>query len=317
MACRRAAKPGLTLVELLVVIAIVAVLGSLLLSAVLAARESSRRVACANNLRQIGVALNAYAATAGMLPPGIGWNNYSFYAPLLPHLEQAALFNALNSAAPMGIGIGFDQIPPDPHYTVATTRLAVLACPSDPDPGWTYATTSYPGNSGYGWRGSGAAVAGSFEIQAQSVAVPLGQFADGTSNTIAVAEWVRGGGSSGSSAMAGNVYRGRGGSLDSFADACDAGAGTLPLQRNGKGCFWLQGMPSYSLYNHNQGVGRPSCAGDGANQSSWTAASRHDGGANAVAVDGHVAFYRDTISRAVWRGRGSRAGGEAVPADGY
>jgi len=79
-------------------------------------------------------------------------------------------------------------------------------------------------------------------------------------------------------------------------------------------------MLTHTLYNHNQGVGKPSCTGEGPyfyGRGSWTAASRHGGGANALAVDGHVAFFRDTMSRAVWRGLGSRSGGETVSSDGY
>lgn len=56
-----ATRHGFTLVELLVVIAIIGMLVALLLPAVNAARESSRKAACQNNLRQFGVGLTAYA----------------------------------------------------------------------------------------------------------------------------------------------------------------------------------------------------------------------------------------------------------------
>ena len=99
-------RTAFTLVELLVVIAIVGLLVALLLPAIQAAREASRRSHCANNLRQIGMALQTYESAQRGLPsgyisefvaggrdigPGWGWA-----AMLLPQFEQTPLFNALN-----------------------------------------------------------------------------------------------------------------------------------------------------------------------------------------------------------------------------
>jgi prepilin-type N-terminal cleavage/methylation domain-containing protein len=67
-----AARGAFTLVEVLVVIAIIGVLIGLLLPAVEMARESSRRSACANNLRQLGVAVKLHIDSHGAFPTG-GW----------------------------------------------------------------------------------------------------------------------------------------------------------------------------------------------------------------------------------------------------
>ena len=121
---RRFARPAFSLVELLVVIAIVGALLALLLPAVQAAREASRRNACANHLRQIGVALSNYHGAHNGLPVGcvdrkgrrISWNVF-----VLPQLEQAELASAFDFNQP---ALG------DANRPVTSRVLDVFLCPS-------------------------------------------------------------------------------------------------------------------------------------------------------------------------------------------
>ncbi len=70
MFARRGARRAFTLVELLVVITIIGILIALLLPAVQAAREAARRIACNNQLKQIGLAVHNYMQANRVFPPG-------------------------------------------------------------------------------------------------------------------------------------------------------------------------------------------------------------------------------------------------------
>jgi prepilin-type N-terminal cleavage/methylation domain-containing protein/prepilin-type processing-associated H-X9-DG protein len=101
-------RAGFTLVELVVVIAVIGVLAALLLPAVQAAREASRRISCSNNLKQIGLALHMYEHVERCLPAGVrhgprvGSNTtfgISWWVGILPYLEQNALYDTLDQTS--------------------------------------------------------------------------------------------------------------------------------------------------------------------------------------------------------------------------
>lgn len=137
----RSSRPGFTLVELLTVIVIIAVLVALLLPAVVSAREAARRSSCANNLKQIALAvLNYSTANQDRLPPN--WatfldsrskplkcyhndarSTFGWRVTILPFLEEQALHDQIDFQKAANS---------KPNISVTQTLLPFHQCPSTP-----------------------------------------------------------------------------------------------------------------------------------------------------------------------------------------
>ncbi len=134
---RRGGHPlhdAFTLVELLVVIAIIGLLVALLLPAVQSAREASRRSQCSNNLKQIGLAFHNYDQIRKRLPYTLEDHGASAFVPLLPYLEETALYGKYDRT--------IDPFS-DSNADFGRAAIAVFRCPSmqlpspEPDAGWS------------------------------------------------------------------------------------------------------------------------------------------------------------------------------------
>ncbi len=119
-------RQGVTLVELLVTMFILALLLALLLPAIQSARESARRTACANNLKQLTLAVIQYEGSFRQFPPAYayvpGRHNYVNY--ILPFLEESEMNEKLD------FNRNYDAWP---NTLVTQTDLPMMVCPSSPD----------------------------------------------------------------------------------------------------------------------------------------------------------------------------------------
>ena len=327
---------GFTLIELLVVIAIIAVLIALLLPAVQAAREAARRMQCANNLKQMGLALHNYHSSWNSFPVGFLYAyqgvlpnssplqyRWSVLAQMAPQLEQVNLYNALNFNFPVAHMPTGGPTPFWPYFpantTVMATQVAIFLCPSDgaPAPTVDSGPTNYAFCSGDGSNGGDATAAdGSFILgPAQSVA----SLTDGTSLTAAAAEQLLG--------IAGPYSQTPPAPVPVPVNRAMARVAAGPLTDNAcaassagwllnKGASWWDGNYQNALYNHYlpPNADRPDCIVY--HNPGWKAArSFHPGGVNLLYCDGHIAFVKDAVSLTTWRALSTRAGGEVISAD--
>ena len=200
----RSTRAGFTLIELLVVIAIIAVLIALLLPAVQSAREAARRAQCANNIKQLGLALNNYHTAVVSFPPGAvpqwvfsakssggwyfsTWGLWSCFAMMLPYLEQQPIYNGCNFSWAPQYGQGYPV-----NRTFCLTRVKTFMCPSDGLVGQV-STNNYGGCIGTtsDWFCGGDqnnCTAPSTGIFARKRTYAVQNVTDGTSNTIAFSE---------------------------------------------------------------------------------------------------------------------------------
>lgn len=309
-------RTAFTLVELLATIGIIALLMGLLLPAVQVAREAGRRTKCGNNLRQFGLALNAYESSNGTFPPASDirvpancrevhsgtCRGTAVYYLIMPQLELQAIFDAYN-------GLGMPDSPWGSDRDIwigspaAQRAISVYQCPSEGR--WTGILTrrDYYGVTGGVTKAAAAHFGDVYDngIFVVNRFLAAAQIRDGLSQTLAVGE-----------------------SRHPHSDCSNGQGGPGP-------CTWVWGHAQTGVDTaraHGWLIGRGfrsakypiNTALDPTNYrigNEFPFGSVHPGGAGFVFADGHTAFIADTIDGHVYGRLATRNGREVIPADAY
>ncbi|EMB17153.1 DUF1559 domain-containing protein [Rhodopirellula europaea] len=148
---KRVNRHAFSLVELVVVMAILAALAGLLLPAVQAAREATRRMNCNNNFKMLGLALHNYHAAYNNFPYSrivndTNWRGYGPVVGLLPFMEQQAAWEMISHPHTSESGnqyVAFGGFPWTADYTPNRIQIPTLRCPSDPAENKTIGRLNY------------------------------------------------------------------------------------------------------------------------------------------------------------------------------
>jgi prepilin-type N-terminal cleavage/methylation domain-containing protein len=337
---RRLSHPAFTLVELLAVIAIIGTLVGLLLPAVQAARESSRRTSCSNNLKQLGIGMLGYHDALKTFPLGSErlWHKPNWRSKILPYLEEGKLYDKLTAATPSkSSGYAAERNDGFDGYSYGTGAFSVLKglvietyrCPSTTtDPTFNSVSNPMMNNKGRGQTHHYVGIAGASPVTGSSgfcspdmntaqgtkgivcqngvlfpfKAARLGDVTDGSSKTLMIAE---------QSGLVNNMPI----TSNYMGGWCGTFANNVPdLVKN----MITSNMDIYPVglttlrYAINLETSSPPNGADSTLGLNTILNSMHPGGLNALRADGGVQFLSDNISLTALLRLGSRNDGDDV-----
>jgi type II secretory pathway pseudopilin PulG len=295
-------RRGVSLFQLLILIAVLAILLGMLLPAIAQVRRAAARMASSNNLKQIGLALHNYHSTYDKFPPGITQQGFSSMTLLLPYIEQDNLYRLIDLTKPVSA---------EANAAVRNVRIKVLLSPLDGEPVGEGGPTNYLFNAG-----SKPDLKDNDGLFFTESKVRIADITDGTSNTVAVAETLRGDGAAKAIAVARQHVTLKADALKGIKP--EAGVEDWKNDKNiaGNRCSaWLEGRFLQGTFTGTRTLNddRPDvdCGGLGGLSGMRTT----DSVVLVVFADGSVRGISPTLKFATWQAVCTRAGGEVINFD--
>jgi prepilin-type N-terminal cleavage/methylation domain-containing protein len=332
------AVTGFSLVELLVVVAIIATLLGLLLPAVQSAREAARRAQCQNHVRQLALANLVHESTYRTFPPSLVWRGagdpgdavWSAQARMMPFLEELSIGAEIQRQ----LAVPYSTAKLASGELIAGIRIASLFCPSESNRqvrmkngAPEHAPLNYAINLGTWMVFDPKGMSGGDGAFFPNSRLKAGQFSDGLSKTIALAEvktytpYFRNAAQSAPAAPASpNAVCSLGGDFKNDLPALGSGhtewvdgrahqtgfTSTFPPQTKVP-CTRASG--TYDIDWNNQQEAKSMTAPTAA---AVTARSHHADIVNYARMDGSVHTAASSIDAGVWRALSTRGGGETA-----
>lgn len=286
-------RTAVTAIEILVCITVVTILLAIAIPALQSARETSRRMSCANQQRQLGIALQTFLATHRRFPSD-NEKGFSWHFVNLPMIEELSLYDEIREVGKDGWG-GTTNSSLD---ALQEKRwIPLFHCPSDPEQ--NASRTSYLGNSGSGFY---KAKNGTFSRTPATAA----DFKDGLSNTAAVSEFLGGWNKHPIEPLdvtAETLEQWK----TEFVPACEVAVPSGRYPGALIGSSWLRPGHVMTVYSHILPPGNNSCDSDGKGITMVTTPrSNHPGGVNLLMADGSYQFAASSMDTSVWRKIGAR-----------
>ncbi|MBW3596309.1 MAG: DUF1559 domain-containing protein [Planctomycetes bacterium] len=301
-----------TLVELVVVLAIIALLMALILPAVQSARETARRASCANNVRQIGLAIQNFEAAHRHFPRAYCGKVFSQPDWCLSPSGQIVGFLGDQSTA-ADIRATSHSLRDSDWDRLPINAFPVLWCPSDALAEGRASSYRFCRGVLPLWPKDPGGVFRRFQPTRAS------DVTDGYSQTAFVSERLIGttrGADERRDALVSRSQSHARLAADCVAINGGAPVGFLQSPHAPLGSRWLSGNWLHVSYYHFSppNTAWRDCVGDGAHvgMALLSARSNHIGGVHVGFGDGRSEFVGDYIDLGVWRAWATRAGGEAI-----